>query len=255
MIRGLYTAATGMIAEQFVQDSLAGNLANINTTGYKQDQPTFRAVQDMAFNRYRTGSPGGSGVGAVGLGTAFDHTDTNFAAGTIVQTHDPLDLALTGDGFFAIQTSQGERYTRDGHFHAQPAGKGPDGKPIAYLATESGGLVSGMNGPINVGTASQISIDSQGTVTADGLAAGQLKIVTAPAAALQKSGANLYQISGPTTPSKASVRSGCLEQSNVTPIEGMVQMIAVQRAYEAAQHAITAQDDSLGKAVNDVGKV
>src|SRR5438552_16051250 len=128
MIRGLYTAATGMLAEQFVQDAIAGNLANLNTVGFKQDVPTFRALHDMAMKRFQNpiGSPG-TPVGNLGMGAEFDRNVTDLTAGNINQTQNPLDVALVGDGFFAIQTPQGERYTRSGQFQIGMPSKGANG--------------------------------------------------------------------------------------------------------------------------------
>jgi flagellar basal-body rod protein FlgF len=250
MIRGLYSAATGMLAEQFVQDALAGNLANINTTGYKQDVPTFRALQEMALSRLQGAPSRGTTIGSLGMGTAFDHTDTDMLAGPVVQTENPLDVAFIGGGFFTIQTPQGERYTRDGHFHLQVVDK-----TTAYLANESGQYLLGQKGPINLAAAKEIVIDGQGNVLADRVAVDKLKLVDAPAAALKKQGGNLFTIEGTPTAAKGVLRQFSLEQSNVNAIHSMVKMITIQRAYEAAQRAITSQDETLGKAVNEVGRL
>lgn len=254
MIRGLYTAATGMIAEQYVQDTLAGNLANINTIGYKQDTPTFRAVQEMALSRYDCSGQGGTSIGRIGLGVAFDHTSTNLHAGSLVNTHNPLDLALSGSGFFSVQTPDGERYTRAGQFHLEPAGKGPDGKAIAYIQDDQGNRVLGLKGAINVGDAREISVSEKGDIQANGVVIDRLKLVDGPAGAFEKSGNSVLTLTGQSTPATALVKSGYLEQSNVSAIGSMVRMIAVQRAYESAQRAITSQDETLGKAVNEVGR-
>lgn len=254
MIRGLYSAATGMLAGQYAQDVIAGNLANSNTIGYKQDSASFKALQQMALSRFESGDDGVP-VGSVGLGVQLDGATTSFAEGSLAATGSPLDVALQGTGFFAIQTPQGERYTRDGHFHLQPTGKGPNGKPTSALVDDNGNAVLGLKGPIKVGDAKQISIGENGAVVVDGTTVDRLKVVTGPDSAFTKQGANLFSATGATTPSKALVKSGYLEQSNVSPITGMVKMIAVQRAYEAAQRAVTAQDDSLNKAVNELGKV
>src|SRR5262252_4180072 len=99
MIRGLYSAATGMLAQQAVQDSLASNLANANTAGFKQDVPTFRSLHDMALSRIH----GGLGrhsipVGSIGTGASYDQTVMDTSAGPLLRTGNPLDLALSGDG-------------------------------------------------------------------------------------------------------------------------------------------------------------
>src|ERR1041385_4791022 len=99
-----------------------------------------------------------------------------------------------------------------------------------------------------------VEVDSKGNVIADGKSLDQLKIVSAPAPAMQKEGGNLLSMQGAPTASKATVKSGFVEQSNVNVISEMVHMITVQRAYEAAQRAITSQDDTLGKAVNEIAR-
>jgi flagellar basal-body rod protein FlgF len=252
MIRGIYSAASGMIAEQFVQDTLAGNLANLNTVGYKQDAPTFKSLQDLALKRIEGGTR--TPVGSIGMGVAFDHTSTSMAAGALAKTGNDLDAALVGNGFFTVNTPLGERYTRAGQFHLQPDGKGADGKPAAFLADDAGNKVMGLKGPIQVGDVKKIAIGQQGDVVVNDQVVDRLKLVNGPDGSFEKAGGNLFTAKGALTPSTATVQSGVLEQSNVSAITGMVQMIAVQRAYEAAQHAITSQDDSLGKAVNEVGR-
>jgi flagellar basal-body rod protein FlgG len=253
MIRGIYSAATGMIAGQFVQDALAGNLANLNTVGYKQDTPSFKALQDMALKRIEGGQR--TAIGAVGMGSAFDHTTTSMAAGVLAHTGNDLDLALVGSGFFSVATPQGERYTRAGQFHVQPAGKDATGKPVSYLADDNGDKVLGLKGAILLGDAKEVTVGPQGDVLVDGKVVDRLKLAGGPDANFEKVGGNLFTAKGAVTASKATVQSGTLEQSNVSAITGMVRMITVQRAYDAAQRAITAQDDSLGKSVNEVGRV
>lgn len=253
MIRGIYSAATGMIAEQFVQDTLAGNLANINTVGYKQDTASFKALQDMALKRIEGGNR--TPVGAIGLGVAFDHTRTSMAAGALAKTGNDLDLALVGGGFFTVRTPEGDRYTRAGQFHLQPSGRGPDGKPTAILSDDNGNQVIGKTGPVTVGDFKKIAIGQMGDVLVDDKTVDRLKLVNGPDIAFEKAGGNLFTAKGPLTDSKATVQSGYLEQSNVSAITGMIRMITTQRAYEAAQRAITSQDETLGKTVNEVGRI
>lgn len=257
MIRGIYTAATGMLAQQFVQDALANNLANLNTTAFKQDAPTFRSLHEMALRRY----PGASPVGRLGLGSAFDSSEINFAAGPLSSTGNPLDLALNGEGFFVVQTPQGERYARDGRFHVEPAGKGADGKPIGYLADAGGKRVMGEKGPIAIPGGAAVAVSEDGSVIANpkdpsgGTVIDRLKIVAAPPSAFRKEGGNLFSINATPAAIKTMVRSGFLEGANLNPVSEMVRMITVQRAYEAAQRAVTAQDETLGRTVNDIARL
>jgi flagellar basal-body rod protein FlgF len=250
MIRGLYTAATGMIAEQFVQDALAGNLANINTVGYKQDVPTFRSLHQMALRRYagandRTGTP----IGSLGLGVAFDGTMPDTSSGPLLRTQLKTDVALSGSGFFAVQTPQGERYSRDGQFHLDPQ---PGG---VFLTDANGNRILGKNGPINLKDAEDFSVTDDGRILTANREVDRFKLVDFPMTSMRKQGGNLYSSSAAPTAAKPNVRQGFLEQSNVNAVTSMVRMITIQRAYEAAARAVTAQDETLGKAVNEVGRL
>ncbi|MGC8668624.1 MAG: flagellar hook-basal body protein [Chthonomonadales bacterium] len=255
MIRGLYSAATGMLAQQAVQDALASNLANINTTGFKQDVPTFRALYDMALNRYGGIDGGGAYVGNLGLGSAFDRAVTDFSPGSLTATQNPLDLALVGDGFFTVQTPAGERYTRAGAFHIEPVKTPPGAKPISYLVDDEGRRVLGTKGPIDTGGAQNVAVDDNGNVLVNGSAVDRLKIVTAMPSQMRKEGGNVFAILGTPVAASPKVRSGFLEQSNVSAVGSMVRMIAVQRAYEAAQRAVTSQDDELNKVINEAARL
>ncbi len=250
MFRGIYTAATGMIAQETALDTIANNLANINTVGFKKDTPTFQELSQMAIDRIQ-GSPEQSAqyVGVLGMGTSPAQSFTNYTEGELTNTKNPLNLAIVGDGFFSVQTAQGVRFTRNGNFHLQPVNK-----TTAYLADENNEYVLGQKGPINLNQAQSITITSNGNVFADGKLLDQLKIVNAPATAISKDGNNWFSINGATVPSKAQVKQGFLEQANVNAVKAMVQMISVQRAYEAAQHAITAQDSTLSQTVSDLPK-
>ena len=249
MIRGLYTAASGMLAGQFVQDAVASNISNASTTAFKQDIPTFRAVAELALRRYNGVENGGVPVGKLGLGVIFDHTTPDLAQGALLPTGAKTDFALEGAGFFAVQTPNGERYTRDGQFRMEL-----DQKTGSYFTDGSGNRVLGENGVLNLQGAKSVEVRPDGTVLADGKAVDKLKIIDVSGSALLKEGGNLYTFSGNSRVSKAKVQQGFLEQSNVSPIAAMVKLITVQRAYEAAAKAVTSQDESLSKVVNELGK-
>lgn len=253
MNRGIYAAANGMVAQQFVMDAVANNLANINTTGFKQDVPCFRELQAIAASRY-AGSPPSKGpyVGELGTGAAFDSTAVDLARGSLVLTREPLDLAIDGDGFFPIQTPGGIRFTRDGHFHRM---LDKSGKVTGLLATDTGDLLMGEKGPIDVGMASRVEIGRDGVVRADGKVIDRIRLKTAPRDAIRKEGGNLFSIAGATSDSNAAIKQEYLEQSNVDPIRSMVKIITVQRAYEAMQKAIVAQDETLSKAAVEIARV
>lgn len=250
--RGIYAAATGMLAQQRVQDALASNLANINTAGYKQDVATFRELAEMAIKRFGADSASATPIGRIGLGAVFDANVTDMSTGAIVSTGNPLDLALSGDGLFAVQTAAGERYTRAGQFQLQPAGKTTDGKPIAAVTDDSGNALIGSKGPIRITDPRGVTVSPDGSIMSGGAVVDRIKIVSAAQGAVTKTGGSLFEATGAVRASTATVRSGAIEQSNVNPIRSMVRMITVQRAYDAAQRAVVAQDDTLGKAVNEL---
>src|SRR5919199_5510377 len=139
MERGLYIAASGMLAEMVRQDQIANDLANASTPGYKPDRSTQRSFGRLLLQNTRTGAT----VGPLGLGVRVDGTITDLSPGPIRETREPLDFAIVGDGFFAVQTPGGIRYTRNGQFTVSPDG---------FLATPLGGRVLGQNGaPVRVG--------------------------------------------------------------------------------------------------------
>src|SRR5690349_1899488 len=133
MDRGLYIAASGMIAEQVRQDLLAQDLANASTPGYKADRATQRTFDEMLLSNTKTGQQ----VGSLGQGVAIDRQVTDFSPMTTKQTDEPLDFAVRGDGFFAVQGQDGVQYTRNGRFTTDANGT---------LITQTGEAVLGRNG-------------------------------------------------------------------------------------------------------------
>ena len=139
MERGLYIAASGMLAEMARQDQLANDLANASTPGYKADRVSQRSFGDLMLSN----SSDGSTVGPLGQGAAIDKQQTDLRPQALRDTGQPLDLAVTGDGYFGVQTKQGVRYTRNGAFTADAKGNlvdqmgnqvlGVGGKPVAVL--------------------------------------------------------------------------------------------------------------------------
>jgi flagellar basal-body rod protein FlgF len=227
MERGLYIAASGMLAEQVRQDLIAHDLANASTAGYKPDRVASKSFGDMLLSDTNSGRP----VGALGLGTQIARQVTDLSAAPLRDTGEPLDFAVEGEGFFSVQTPKGVRYTRDGQFSASAGGT---------LVTAAGDDVLGPNGaPIRIG--------------ADGkVAAADIGVVTLTNA--RREGDNLFTGSaGGAAPS--TVRTGALEGSGVDPVTTMVDMISSLRAFEAGQRVITTIDSTLQKAANQVGGI
>jgi flagellar basal-body rod protein FlgG len=259
MIRASFTAATGMNAQQTVVDTTSNNLANVNTTGFKRMQPQF---QDLIYLTDRTpGSAASQGLALptglqVGNGVAISGNQKVFTPGTLVNTSNPYDVAIDGEGFFQVTLPNGQiYYTRAGNFSLNSNGN---------LVTSDGFLLSPqLTIPQN---ALSVSIGTDGTisVTTPGATAptqiGQLTMTRFQnPAGLNNEGRNLYaatQSSGQpiqTTPGQQGaglIRQGFLEGSNVDVVAEMVNLITAQRAYEFNTKAITTADQMLSFTTN-----
>lgn len=239
MIRGLYTASTGMMVERQKMDVLTNNIVNADTTGYKSDTLITSAFNDQILKRINDPSLSiiGTAVGRYSFGSHVDEMSTNFSQGTLEDTGRSTDLALSGDGFFVVQTPQGERYTRAGNFSVDPNG---------YLVTADGNYVLGQNGRIRPG-GTQFSVSADGTVSGAGMT-DRLRLVTfQDKAALRKQGNSLYYVYGNAAPIAAGcqVRQGVQEISNVSAADSMVDMLTIYRKYEACQKAVRTNDETL----------
>ena len=259
MIRALYTAATGMNAQETNIDVVSNNLANSNTTGYKKSRAEF---QDLLYQQVvEPGSPtssttaNSSGV-QIGLGVKTAAVQKVFAQGDLISTSNPLDMAIEGDGFFQVQLPDGDQaFTRAGSFQLNSQGQ---------LTTSDGYVVDpGVTIPsdslaISVGQDGSVSVRQPGSATTSQV--GQLTGVRfANNAGLRAVGKNLYQeteSSGTPTSGIFSengfgrVSQGFIESSNVSVVEQVVNMITAQRAYEASSKGITTADEMLSQAIN-----
>jgi flagellar basal-body rod protein FlgF len=226
MDRGLYIAASGMLAEQIRQDQIANDLANASTPGYKADRTSQRTFGDLLLANSATGAS----VGPQSTAVQVDKIVTDFTAKPARETGEPLDFAISGDGFFAVQTAQGTRYTRNGQFSLDPQGR---------LVTAAGDAVLDANGNPITATDGKVDPRRIGVVN-----------LTNP----RKEGDSLLTgtAAGAAT---GTVRSGALESSGADPARSMVDMIASMRAFEAGQKVIQTIDETLGKAVSQVGSV
>jgi flagellar basal-body rod protein FlgF len=224
MERGLYIAASGMVAEQMRQDQIANDLANASTPGYKADRVTQRAFADLLLSNTATGQA----VGGLTMGVAADRMVTDTSPQPVRDTGEPLDLAIVGDGWFGVQTPQGTRYTRNGQFTAAADGT---------LTDQLGNAVLGSNGQ-------PVKVDRAGHVNA---AAVGVFALSNPA----KQGDNLFT-GAAGGQAAGTVRTGALEGSGVDPARTMVDMIASFRAFEAGQRAIQTIDESLHKTATQV---
>ncbi len=257
MMRALYTAATGMMAQQYNIDTVSNNLANVNTTGFRANEARF---QDLIYQTLRSpGTPVGAAVTPVGqdvgLGVKVGSSSKIFTQGTLEQTGNPLDIAIQGDGFFAVTLPNGTTaYTRDGNFQKDATGQ---------IVTSDGYLLSPqITVPQN---ATSVQVGTDGTVTAQipgqtqpqTLGTIQLARFT-NAAGLAPLGQNLFSQTGASGTAvlqtagvngAGTLQGGYLEQSNVQLVQEMVNLITAQRAFEANSKAGTTADDVLSTAV------
>lgn len=250
MIRGIQISASGLLLEQKRADIAANNVANANTTGFKKERVSTSSFPEMLLERIGGGEAmpiGSSGLGAETLATTVDRTQ-----GALQATGNPLDLAITGPGFFVLETPQGERYTRRGNFRRDASG---------YLVTEQGYRVLGETGPLQL-SGDRPVVDKQGRLGGAGnsqaLRIVDFTLTPGSADRLVPEGDSLYRLVGGAAPVPArgyQVHQGFLEASNVNPINEMVALITIMRGFEANQKAVQAQDETLDKAVNELGRV
>lgn len=257
MIRGMWSAATGMGAQQLRLDIISNNLANVNTTGFKKSRADF---EDLIYQTTRQAGgelPGGGQVPTslqVGLGVRPVAINKVFSQGDYVHTENELDIAIEGKGFFKILNNGVEYYTRAGSFKMDKDG---------FITTPNGDRVQPEFTVPN--TTVYTSVDSSGKITCYGpdnkpVATGQISLYTFPnQAGLSNVGRNLFQVteaSGEPTEGKpgidgvGTVAQGYLEVSNVNVMEEMVNMIITQRAYELNSKAIQTADQMLERVTN-----
>ena len=257
MLRGLYTAWTGMVNEQKRMDVLSNNMANATTVGFKLDKSTSQAFDQVLDLKIRDGSQAyhNEAIGHLSLGVKIGETHTDHAQGSIRQTGGTYDCALSGKGFFTVKcvTANGDvhtRYTRDGRFMLTKEG---------LLVDADGNAVQGKGGDITIPTdAKQVAITEQGEIIADGEVIDSLDLADfEDYNYLKKFGNTLFEpVDGATKiEATAEVIQGYTEQSNVNVVREMVDMITVTRAYEANQKVIRSYDTMLQSAANDIGRV
>lgn len=261
MLKGLYTAYTGMVNQQKRLDTMTNNLANVNTVGYKKEGATSQAFSDVLAYRIKDVTTPGytEKLGTMNLGVKIGENYTDWSQGSFRQTENTYDLALSGNGFFNIEFTDksgntSTMYTRDGGFTVNKDG---------YLVNDNGDYVLGVTDGgaqerIRLSTTAETTIDEFGNIYQDDTTVARIMITDfTDYNYLAKYGENYYQaIEGAElTDADAQVHSGYLEQSNVETVQEMVNMISIQRNYEANQKVITTYDKSLDITVNQIGKL
>ncbi|MGI6176573.1 MAG: flagellar hook-basal body protein [Christensenellales bacterium] len=251
MLRGIYTAATNMVTQRKKIDVIANNVANAETAGFKADTLISRSFRDLLLSKVKDPAVlyTHPEVGPLNTGVRVDEVVTSFDQGDAVETSKPTDLLLLGSGYFVLSTPQGECYTRDGSLQVTADG---------YLVNQDGHYVQGDAGNLYVGDA-RFTVGGDGSILrSDGTSAGRLRLAAfEDEGGLRKIGNNLYvnYTNQQLTAAECEVKQGYLEASNVNMANEILNMMNVYRTYETSQRVVRMMDESLGKAVNEVGKV
>lgn len=222
---GVYEAVSGCRIQELRFDTIANNLANAGTTGFKKDIPSFDQALQM-------------------------HMRTDFTQGNIRHTGNPLDLALEGEGFFRVMTPAGIRYTRNGRFNLNAEG---------ILVTSNGDPVLGTGGRVSI-QGEHVTIDATGRIEVDKTEVDTLSIASFERPELlQKEGLSSYIYKGDEKeilrPEEISVGQGYLEESNVVVTEEVIRMVEALRTFESYQKVLQTFDETDAKVINEVGKL
>jgi len=240
MIKGIYRSVSGMMPRVLKQETFANNIANVNTAGFKKDGVFLKQLSDAQQ----------------GIMTDLeweipmvDDVYVDFSQGQVQRTGQVLDIAIEGEGFFVVNTPNGERYTRGGEFALNENGT---------LIDKNGYEILSDSGPITI-VGDKIDINGDGSIAVDDSQVAKLKVVNFDQVhKLHKTDNGYFKLVDGGAAVEADsfqIRQGYIEQSNVSMIDEMVDMIISFRAYEAGQKAIQAQDSTLDKTVNDLGLI
>lgn len=255
MIRGLYTAVSGMIVGETKQAIITNNIANANTVGFKSDNLNVKNFGDVMIYNYDKiiGSRNvKNNIGSISTGSGIESVSTFFTQGVVQNTNRETDFAIQGRGFFTLSRDGQEYYSRDGHFNVNLEGN---------LVNDMGDVVqgydlyTGMMGPIKVGQGT-ISCSSEGNISVDGVERYKIAISDFENYdGLKKVGDNLYEGTGARRAMNYSISHKYIEKSNVNIVKETVEMMNNTRAFESNQKVVQVIDETLGKAVNEVGKL
>jgi len=260
LVRGLYTAASGALVAEAQADTIANNLANVDTAGFKRTLMQIGATPSLDVLRVQTdpgqlgnrrtpGVPAAPAVGALGTGAEVLDTPAVFEQGALQHTGNSLDLAISNNAnaFFTVQTPQGIRYTRDGQFARDPQG---------YLVTQDGARVLGRTGAI-VLPQGDVQVADDGTISQNGTIVDQVRTTRfANLKNVRPEGDNRFVAlngAAPAPVANATIVQGSLERSNANVVRSMVDLITAQRWFEANQKVIQTQDDATASAISQVG--
>jgi flagellar basal-body rod protein FlgF len=277
LLRGFYTAASGMMAQQRRIEMLTNNIANANTPGYKSDQAALRAFPELLLSRLDKATvptktprsfPLQPTIGSINTGVYMQELIPNFRQGDIKETGQPTDIALIngtlpvdaetgkeGTLFFVVQNENGDiRYTRNGNFTLNPQG---------FLTTNDGWYVLDENGRRIELPSTNFTVNADGTIVANNTRIARINIAfAANPNTLAKEGNGLFRSENGVLPSALgnpnvtyTLKQGFLERANVDLNRAMTEMLSAYRAFEANQKIVQAYDRSMDKAVNEIGRL
>ncbi len=245
MDSAFYAACTALMSRTEALDTIANNLANSSTGGYRARHTTFSSV--LAGYGQTLGTDLNEATNSYGV---LGASRLDLAPAALVQTGSELDVGIAGPAFLTVQTASGPAYTRSGSLKISPQGQ---------LVTASGDAVMGEQGVISIPRGSAVSISADGTISAGGGVVGKLKLVEFPdSAKLQSMGSTYYTAEAkdavPST--KSQIEQGMLEGSNVNPVASVIELINAQRAAEGMRHALTMIDSEMDKtAAQDIPRL
>ncbi|RXI37450.1 flagellar basal body rod protein FlgG [Clostridium tetani] len=259
MIRGLYTAVSGMITEEAKQNVVTNNLANVTTPGFKSDNLSVKQFDDVLLYNYdkKVGNKNvRHDLGGLSMGSKIDEVNTYFQQGMLEKTDRATDFGIQGKGFFVVEREgQGgnERlYTRNGHFYVNNRG---------FLVNDSGYNIIGRNNdtgavePMRLNT-ENFTLTKEGNILVDGNNTYTVQVADFQNYNdLRKVGHDAYTGNNPVNSTDYIVKQNTLEKSNVNTTREMIEMMTVMRTFETNQKIIQSIDDTLGKAVNEIGNV
>lgn len=235
MSSGYYAACTGLMSRTQALDTIANNMANVSTVGFRASHNVFSSVLASTGSESLSVLNQDANDYGVLSGTELDN-----AQGALTRTGNDLDVAVEGPGYFAVQTSTGTAYTRGGNLRVSPQGQ---------LITSAGDRVLGDNGPITV-VGEPVSISTDGTISVNGAVSGRLKLVEFPAKTqMEGTGGGYYTAPAgtATAATKSQVRQGMIENSNVNPVTSAVELIEAQREVETMRRVLTMFNGEMDK--------
>lgn len=254
---GLYTAASGLLVNQYRMDVLSNNMANVNTVGFKPELPTFRWRAAERVEDFQP-TPPKQLLERLGGGVLLNPNVTKFQEGTLTKTGNDLDVAIRGEGFFVFNTGKGEdnerlRFSRDGRFTVSSEG---------YLVQASSGMrvLDDRDRPIRLRDDAPVKIASDGTISQDGLAVARIQVTTVPdVAAFRKIGSNAFVVDNvkqtSRLPARGALSQGWIEGSAVDPLMTLMHLTSATNAIGTATRMIGYHDQAMNAVINRFARV